>query len=34
MTGAPPHNLFRVGVGGIKIEDYVRGIKRHLTDDG
>ena len=28
------HNLFRFGVGGIKIEDYVRGIKRHLTDDG
>jgi hypothetical protein len=28
------HNLFRFGVGGIKIEDHVRGIKRHLTDDG
>jgi hypothetical protein len=28
------HNLFRFGVGGIKIEDYVRGIKQHLTDHG
>jgi hypothetical protein len=28
------HNLFRFGVGGIKIEDYVRGIKRHLTEPG
>jgi hypothetical protein len=26
------HNLFRFGVGGVQIEDYVRGIKRHLTD--
>jgi hypothetical protein len=28
------HNLFRFGVGGIKIEDYVRGIKQHLTGQG
>jgi hypothetical protein len=28
------HNLFRFGVGGVKIEDYVRGIKQHLTDPG
>jgi len=28
------HNLFRFGVGGIKIEDYVRGIKQHLTGPG
>ena len=28
------HNLFRFGVGGIKIEDYVRGIKQHLTEHG
>jgi hypothetical protein len=28
------HNLFRFGVGGIKIEDYVRGIKQHLADRG
>jgi Aromatic-ring-opening dioxygenase LigAB, LigA subunit len=24
------HNLFRFGVGGVTIEDYVRGIKQHL----
>ena len=28
------HNLFRFGVGGIKIDDYVRGIREHLADDG
>jgi hypothetical protein len=28
------HNLFRFGVGGVRIEDYVRGIKQHLTADG
>jgi hypothetical protein len=28
------HNLFRFGVGDIKIEDYVRGIKQHLTEAG
>ena len=28
------HNLFRFGVGGVKIEDYVRGIKQHLTGHG
>jgi hypothetical protein len=28
------HNLFRFGVGGVKIEDYVRGIKQHLTEPG
>jgi hypothetical protein len=28
------HNLFRFGVGGIKIEDYVRGIRQHLTGEG
>ncbi len=26
------HNIFRFGVGGATIEDYVRGIKRHLAD--
>jgi hypothetical protein len=26
------HNLFRFGVGGVTIDDYVRGIKQHLTD--
>ena len=25
------HNLFRFGVGGVRIEDYVRGIKQHLA---
>jgi hypothetical protein len=25
------HNLFRFGVGGVTIEQYVRGIKAHLT---
>lgn len=28
------HNLFRFGVGGITIEDYVRGIKRHRPGAG
>jgi hypothetical protein len=28
------HNLFRFGVGGVTIQDYVRGIKRHLTEPG
>ena len=28
------HNLFRFGVGGVTIQDYVSGIKRHLTEPG
>jgi hypothetical protein len=28
------HNLFRFGVGGVRIEDYVRGIRQHLTGHG
>jgi len=28
------HNLFRFGVGGVRIEDYVRGIRQHLSDPG
>ena len=28
------HNLFRFGVGGVTIEDYVRGIKQHLPGQG
>jgi hypothetical protein len=41
ITGRPDslqimlwHNLFRFSVGGVKIEDYVRGIKQHLTGRG
>lgn len=28
------HNILRFGVGGITIQDYVRGIKSHLADRG
>jgi hypothetical protein len=28
------HNIFRFGVGGVTIQDYVRGIKSHLADRG